>query len=302
MTRPIRFRIPEKLPPEVLSTFRDLIRKTEETGREHTASLCVDEQGHLFIGEVKEGTEAEGWTDYPPSCRVGVNVGLFHTHPNALLFWSGGDALEKILRNEINPNYRFNCLGSPGQSYILCHVLLKKTDAETARSLSKRYLDEWNEIGIHELENPTYSEVLKDILYRLDTGEIVREHTLEREEAIEQIIRKAHKALILDFLLGSEEFRAYEVAHMSDEEFERWKRREERNIKETIEYVVNKPLKEQLCDMMKEIFGIPNSKCYFIIDSEFDPGEIAKTIIKEIQTLREKLRKERRESLKIPAT
>ena len=181
--RVVRFRIPDRLPPDVLKTFRHLIERTDSTGKEHAAALCVTRDGRLTVGKTCEGTECAAYVEGPPGCSPGeIQVGLFHTHPPGTApVWSMGDVLHKVASCYHNPNYVLNCLGSPDSKYIVCHVLKERR--------KERLSDLYQSLETGTTPGDfmyTIYRVLPSMIYDED-GRLIPENSREHEKAIREI-------------------------------------------------------------------------------------------------------------------
>ena len=44
--------INDKLTPEIKNKFKDAIRKTIDTGREHAFIMCIDDNGNLYPRDI----------------------------------------------------------------------------------------------------------------------------------------------------------------------------------------------------------------------------------------------------------
>ena len=194
--RVVRFRIPARLPPDVLRTFNHLVERTGLTEKEHAAALCVTEDGRLTVGRTCEGTKCAAYVGERPSCGSGaIQVGLFHTHPWGAPVWSMGDVLHKIAGCYHDSNYVFNCLASPASEYIVCHVLKERRKDKLS--------DLYQTLKTYPKATPgdfkyTIHKILPSIIYDED-GHLIPENSREYEEAIRQI----SLTLFRQYLLGT---------------------------------------------------------------------------------------------------
>ena len=72
--------IKDKITPEIKNRFRDAIRRTIDTGREHAFIMCRDEKGNLYPRDICEGEECAIITESPTRCFPHRAQGNFHTH------------------------------------------------------------------------------------------------------------------------------------------------------------------------------------------------------------------------------
>lgn len=97
--------IKDKITPEIKNKFRDALRRTIDTGREHAFIMCRDDKGNLYPRDICEGEECEVKMESPALCFPHRTQGNFHTHADTSVVRRIFKDTEKRIPKEIIISY-----------------------------------------------------------------------------------------------------------------------------------------------------------------------------------------------------